>query len=82
MHLYRMNGRRIIEGILIKLFWEIADVWRKLHVSGKVFQVMSIWLKKESLLNNEVCTKASGGGGEIPTDTGEELQVEPATKPM
>ena len=36
---------------------------------------MSIWLKKESLLNNEVCTKASGGGGEIPTDTGEELQV-------
>ena len=43
---------------------------------------MSIWLKKESLLNNEVCTKASGGGGEIPTDTGEELQVEPATKPM
>lgn len=51
-------------------------------VSGKVFQVMSIWLKKESLLNNEVCTKASGGGGEIPTDTGEELQVEPGTKPM
>ena len=47
-----------------------------------VFQVMSIWLKKESLLNNEVCTKASGGGGEIPTDTGEELQVEPGTKPM
>ena len=46
---------------------------------------MSIWLKKESLLNNEVCTKASGvggGGGEIPTDTGEELQVEPGTKPM
>ena len=28
-----------------------------------VFQVMSIWLKKESLLNNEVCTKASGVGG-------------------
>ena len=24
---------------------------------------MSIWLKKESLLNNEVCIKASGGGG-------------------
>jgi len=45
---------------------------------------MSIWLKKESLLNNEVCTKASRGrGGEIPTDTGEEeLLVGPETKPV
>ena len=45
---------------------------------------MSIWLKKESLLNNEVCIKASGGGGggEIPMGTGEELLVGPETKPM
>ena len=58
-------------------------MWRKLDVSGKLFQAMSIWLKKESLLNNEVCIKASGGGGgEIPMGTGEELLVGPETKPM